>query len=130
MVEEGANDMTWRDQLTGMVERLIKDQRDNKKELLEKIDQTEQNLAQRIDRLDLKVFGNGDERAILIRVRDLERDQKYKNEIDKKRGVDIIEMRRTMDNWRSSWKVLAAIGAGAWTIGLIILGIILSHVLQ
>ena len=40
MVKEGVDEMTWRDQLTGMVQRLINDQADHKKELLAKIDKT------------------------------------------------------------------------------------------
>jgi hypothetical protein len=53
-----------------MLERLVKNQDDSKVELLNRIDQSENHLSARIDRLDNKIYGNGDENAIIVRVRE------------------------------------------------------------
>lgn len=72
MEAEGHHDVTLKD-LLRMVERLVKIADDNKYELLERIDKQEEQLTERIDKLHKHVLGNGDEKAIVVRLRDMER---------------------------------------------------------
>lgn len=61
------------DEFNRMLSRLLEKQDKNKAEYIKRMDSMEHRLGARIDKLQHTVIGNGDERAIIVRLYDLER---------------------------------------------------------
>ncbi len=126
-MEEGSISVNF-DKLFAMMDHLVHDQKNHKADVVNRIEQFEKTVTERLDKLEFRVVGDGDERAITIRLRDVEREQQRRVTLDLPGRVLVIE--QTMFGWHTSWKVVAAIGAAVWAASLVIMGIVLSVLLQ
>lgn len=92
-------DVTLQD-LLQMVKRLVEDQASTKKELIARVDLAERHLDGRIKRLEERVIGNGDERALLVRVRDNERVISNTNQ----QLSEIVKAVRSLQETQNAWR--------------------------